>query len=90
MMSLIHRCTSVAAVALVTAALSASAASARPIDAAGPDAATRPASAHVDAGSESAFDWGDAGIGAGAALATTMIGLGGALVAGARRRSAIG
>jgi hypothetical protein len=53
-------------------------------------AATRPASAHVDAGSESAFDWGDAGIGAGAALATTMIGLGGALVAGARRRSAIG
>ncbi len=89
-MSLKHRSTTVAAVALVTAALSPSAASARPIDAAGRDAANRPAPAQVDADSESAFDWGDAGIGAGAALAMTMIGLGGALIAGARRRSAIG
>ena len=32
------------------------------------------------------FDWGDAGIGAGAAFAVTMIGLGGALVLSSRRR----
>jgi hypothetical protein len=33
----------------------------------------------------SGFDWGDAGIGAGAALAVTMIGLGGALALSTRR-----
>jgi len=32
------------------------------------------------------FDWGDAGIGAGAGFAVTMIGLGGALVISSRRR----
>jgi hypothetical protein len=32
------------------------------------------------------FDWGDAVIGAGAAFALTMIGLGGTLVIGSRRR----
>ena len=61
MMSLKHRSTTVAAVALVTAALSASAASARPIDAGGPDAATRPASAPGDPGGQGANDRGAAG-----------------------------
>jgi hypothetical protein len=32
------------------------------------------------------FDWGDAGIGAGAALALTAIGVGGALALGSRRQ----
>jgi hypothetical protein len=31
------------------------------------------------------FDWGDAGIGAGAAFALTAIGLGGAIAVGGRR-----
>ena len=39
---------------------------------------------HVE--SNPGFDWGDAGIGAGAAFALTMIGLGGALVVSSRRR----
>jgi hypothetical protein len=38
--------------------------------------------------SSSAFDWGDAGIGAGAALGLLLIGLGGVLVAVHRRHSA--
>jgi hypothetical protein len=39
----------------------------------------------VTSESEAGFDWGDAGIGAGAALAITMIGLGGALAVSSRR-----
>jgi hypothetical protein len=42
----------------------------------------------VPAPTASGFDWGDAGIGAGAALAVTMIGLGGALALSTRRHRA--
>jgi hypothetical protein len=38
------------------------------------------------AAADSGFDWGDAGIGAGAAFALTMIGLGGMLVVTTRRQ----
>jgi hypothetical protein len=40
----------------------------------------------VSTSSDSGFDWGDAGIGAGAAFAVTAMGLGGGLLlAGSRR-----
>ena len=96
-MILKHHRIAVTVLALVVAALFASAASAQPIDAFGPTSqpaqpsrhvATSPRSTEarvVNAGS--AFDWGDAGIGAGAAFAVTMIGLGGVLVVSTRRRT---
>jgi hypothetical protein len=40
----------------------------------------------VHAAPGTGFDWGDAGIGAGAAVALTMIGLGGLLLVGNRRQ----
>ncbi len=46
--------------------------------------ATPPTIVRVNA-SNGGFDWGDAGIGAGAAFALSMIGLGGTLVASQRR-----
>jgi hypothetical protein len=78
--------------ALVISATAASAASARPIDAVG--ASVSDPAAYVSneptvsepADSSSGFDWGDAGIGAGAAFAVTMIGLGGVLVLTSRRQ----
>ena len=79
--------------ALVISATVASAASARPNDAVGATPAISGPSNYVSyepgssatTESSSGFDWGDAGIGAGAALAVTMIGLGGVLVLSARR-----
>jgi hypothetical protein len=45
---------------------------------------TRPEAVQVE--SSSGFDWGDAGIGAGAMLGLTVIGVGGAVVLNARRQ----
>jgi cytochrome b561 len=98
-MILKHHRIAVLVLALVVAALFASAASAQPIDAFGPTLQPAQPSRHVatsarsrevrvvNANAGSAFDWGDAGIGAGAAFAVTMIGLGGVLLVGARRRA---
>jgi hypothetical protein len=83
-----HRFIAVALV-LIVAAILVPAASARPIDQVGP--ASLPVSSPRDASPpasqvevvrtpSSGFDWGDAGIGAGAVFALTMIGVGGALV----------
>ncbi len=77
------------ALVLIVAAILAPSASARPIDQVGP--ASLPASSSTEASTpasqvevvrapSSGFDWGDAGIGAGAVFALTMIGIGGALV----------
>jgi hypothetical protein len=94
-----HHRIAVPVLALVIAALFASAASAQPIDAFGPTlqpgqpsrhVATLPESRQVrvvNVNADSAFDWGDAGIGAGAAFAVTMIGVGGVLLVSARRRA---
>ena len=94
-----HRVTFLTPV-LVIAAIAAPAASARPIDQVSPQ--TNPASvtrvvelsprqAQVpSATSDQGFDWGDAGIGAGAAFALTMIGLGGVLVFNNRRATQAG
>jgi hypothetical protein len=98
-MILRHHRIAVLVLALVIAALFAAAASAQPIDAFGPTSqpaqpsrhvATTPESREVrvvNVNARSAFDWGDAGIGAGAAFAVTMIGLGGVLLVSARRRA---
>ena len=78
-------------VALVVAAIAAPIASARPIDEVGynPQPTGRsdtPSTVRVvQASSDDGFSWGDAGIGAGAAFALTMIGLGTVLVVGSRR-----
>jgi hypothetical protein len=45
---------------------------------------TRPEAVQVE--SSSGFDWGDAGIGAGAMLGLTVVGVGGAVVLNARRQ----
>jgi hypothetical protein len=50
----------------------------------GAPTATKARVVEVPAGT--GFDWGDAGIGAGAAFALTAIGLGGALARGSRRQ----
>jgi hypothetical protein len=47
---------------------------------------TQPQPQVVQVESNPGFDWGDAGIGAGAMFALAMIGLGGALVVSSRRR----
>jgi hypothetical protein len=90
-----HRVTFLAPV-LVIAAIAAPAASARPIDQVSPQtnpaSVTRvvklsPSQAQVpSATSDQGFDWGDAGIGAGAAFALTAIGIGGALLILSNRR----
>jgi hypothetical protein len=97
-MSLSSHRTTASALALVTAALLAPVASAQPID--GPvrqaarstDQVPAPAAARevrvAGVSTDAAFDWGDAGIGAGAALAVTMIGLGGLAVTARRREGA--
>jgi hypothetical protein len=79
--------------ALVISATAATAASARPIDAVGVGSTVSAApstTSYTPEGSDSSsspgFDWGDAGIGAAAAFAVTMVGLGGVLVVSARRR----
>ena len=90
-----HHRVGVTVLALVVAALFASAASAQPIDAFGPPSQPAQPSRHVATSPRSrevrvagsAFSWGDAGIGAGAAFAVTMIGLGGVLVVSTRRRT---
>jgi hypothetical protein len=46
---------------------------------------SEPSDSTASANPNSGFDWGDAGIGAGAAFAVTMIGLGGLLVVSSRR-----
>jgi hypothetical protein len=79
---------------LALAALAAPSASARPIEEVGPD--IKPVSSVnalpttsevrvVSVDSKSGFDWGDAGIGAAAVLALTMIGVGAALTLNHRR-----
>jgi hypothetical protein len=77
------------ALALVLGAVAAPVAAAKPVDA--PPGYTTPTvtgssqpTAVPPAGSDG-FDWADAGIGAGAGFAVTMIGLGGALVLSSRR-----
>lgn len=94
-----HHRIAVAVLALVIAALLASAASAQPIDELGPTSQPAQPSRHVAAlpkprevrvvnvTAGSAFDWRDAGIGAGAAFAVTMIGLGGVTLVSTRRRA---
>jgi hypothetical protein len=90
-----HRVTGFS-LALVVAALLAlaPAASARPIDEVGPASlptqtskqASPPSQVRVvQVSSDSGFSWGDAGIGAGAAFALTMIGIGGLLLVSNRR-----
>jgi hypothetical protein len=83
------------ALATVVGALAAPTASAGPIDPALPggsdgsgDRGTpdRFVVAPETSTSGEGFDWGDAGIGAGAAFALTAIGLGGALARGSRRQ----
>jgi hypothetical protein len=96
-MILKHHRIAVLALAPVIAALSASAASAQPIDEFGPQpaqpsrhVATLPKPREfrvVNVNPDSAFDWRDAGIGAGAAFAVTMISLGGVTLVSARRRA---
>jgi hypothetical protein len=94
-----HYRLAIAALALVVAAVLATTAYARPIADAGPygDASlpavpgttTSRQVSVVTASPHSGFDWGDAGIGAGAAFALSTMGVGGALlVAGNRRRRA--
>jgi hypothetical protein len=96
-----HYRIAIATVAFIVAAAFATSAYARPISSAGPYGDTSvpagpvtatPAPSHVrvvSTSSDSGFDWGDAGIGAGAALALSTMGVGGAvLVAGSRRRKA--
>jgi hypothetical protein len=81
------------ALATVVGALAAPTASAYPIDPALPggsdgsgDRGTQDRSVVAPETSTSGgFDWGDAGIGAGAAFALTAIGLGGTLAVGSRR-----
>jgi hypothetical protein len=98
-MILTHHRIAVPVLALVIAALLASAASAQPIDAFGPTSQPTQTYRHVatlprprevpvvNVNADSSFDWGDAGIGAGAAIAVTMVGLGGVLLVSARRRA---
>lgn len=78
------------ALALVVGAVAAPAAAAKPADApAGYTTPTvsEPSQIPVAPSAESdGFDWSDAGIGAGAGFAVTMIGLGGALVISSRRQ----
>jgi hypothetical protein len=82
------------ALATVIGAVAAPAASAYPVDPPLPggsdgsgDKGTpdRSVVAPVTSTSGEGFDWGDAGIGAGAAFALTAIGLGGAIAVGSRR-----
>ena len=90
------------ALVLVIAAIAVPSASARPAEqflnsqpttsqqSAGPSGAvsSAPTQVRVAAASPAAgFDWGDAGIGAGAAFALTMIGLGGAVLVSNRRHA---
>ena len=98
-MILKHHRIAVPVLALVIAALFAPAASAQPIDEFGPTSQPAQPSRHVatvpkprevrvvNVNADSAFDWRDAGIGAGAAFAVTMIGLGGVTLVSARRRA---
>ena len=88
-----HRLT-LLALALIVAAILAPSAAARPIDQVGPASlaaptptrvSSPPSQVQVVSNSDSGFNWGDAGIGAGAVFALTMVGLGGALVIGNRR-----
>ena len=80
--------------ALVISATAASAASARPIDAVGATPAISGPSTYVGdeatvshtGGSTPGFDWADAGIGAAAAFAVMMVGLGRVLVLNSRRQ----
>lgn len=91
-----HYRIAIAAVAFVLAAVFATNAYAAPISNAGPfrDASvppaptTTPTSSQVrviSTSSDSGFDWGDAGIGAGAGLAFSAMGVGGLLLASNRR-----
>lgn len=77
-----------AATALALAAVTPTAASAKPI---GPDTApfsySQPAPIVKVIAPQAGFDWGDAGIGAAGGLAITMLGLGGALVITSQRRT---
>ena len=86
------------ALTVVVGAIAAPAASAAPVDRAIPGPASSPAGLSQQRGVSAlpppqassvagdGFDWGDAVIGAGAAFALTMIGLGGMIVLGSRRR----
>jgi hypothetical protein len=56
------------------------------VNATAPPEPTLPSTPAASSVSGEGFDWGDAGIGAGAGFAVTMIGLGGALVISSRRR----
>ena len=96
-----HYRIAIAAVAFIVAAAFATSAYARPISNSGPFGNTSVPAAPttatqspthvsiVSTSSDSGFDWGDAGIGAGAGLALSAMGVGGALLlAGNHRRKA--
>jgi hypothetical protein len=77
------------ALALATAAVAPSVASARPIELLAPPVAPSPQStAHVvTVPATSGFDWGDAGIGAAAGLGFSALTIGGSLVLVGKRRN---
>jgi hypothetical protein len=84
----IHRIRNGAALGLAVIAAAAPSASARPVDdpttAPATQSAPAPTVIHVAAPS-TGFDWGDAGIGAGATLAFVTVAAGGAIAIGHRR-----